>query len=165
MHRGSGSLVVLLVSWFYVVASFHRLWRARLYAKFFVTLAVFSCLGLLIYAGLLWSFHLGSGDLRVWAGAPFIFLALAFLLSGFFLHRYVEDSTRGVVVRHRVFPSTRVRLAGAFLSAAGVAIWVYGIVHPIAGPPFIVALIVSLYCMLFGFPYFIAGKKIGDIDS
>jgi hypothetical protein len=164
MNRGSGSFVVLLVSWFYVFVSFHRLWRERLYKKFFVTLAVFSFLGLFIYAGLLWSFSLGSGDLRVWAVAPFVFLALGFLLSGFFLRRYVEDRIRGAIARDRVSPSTRVRIAGAFLSTVGVAIWVYGIVHPISGTPFIVALIVSLYCMLFGFPYLIAGKKIGDID-
>jgi hypothetical protein len=168
MTRGGGALIVIAISWFFVVSSLWRLWHHRLRREFFVALGVLSALAALLYIGLSWSWTLETGDQRAWAVAPFIFLLILYLFSGFFLRSYVEarlEPPGQSVASSRRRPSTAHRIAGGGLAALGVGVWVYGLARPITGTAYIWVLIFALASMLFGVAYLFTGKKIGDIDS
>ena len=163
MSRGGGTVIILIASCFYVLASFYQLIRQQRYLQFIKTLAIYVAVAYLIYFGLLWSDSFDDGDTRIWVAVPFVILAMWFLLSGFILRSYVEKLLLKNVERSK--PSIQLRIIGAILSLSGLTLWVYGIVYPLKGNTCIILLLLSLCCMIFGTLYLITGKSLNKMDS
>lgn len=162
MARGGGSLVVVIISLFYVLAGFWRLLQLRKYFEFALVFVVYFGSALVLYFGFTYSFSLESPSLRVWVAAPFIVLLLLWLISGYFIRKYVLDSTNRNLHLIKPGPRMKLRFIGAILTCIGLSVWLYGRFAPFSENVFIWALIFSLVCLILGLPYLVTGRKIGE---
>lgn len=162
MARGGGSLIVVIISLFYVLLGFWRLLQLRKYFEFALVFIVYFGLALILYFGFTYSFNLESPRMRVWVVAPFIVLLLFWLISGYFIRQYVLDSTSRSHHLIKSGPRMKLRFIGAILTCTGLSVWLYGTFSPFSEGVFIWALIFSLVCLILGLPYLVTGRKIGE---
>ena len=163
MRRG-GALVAIVASLFYVFAGFYRLLQFKKYVQFAFVFLIYFGLALLLYFGFTYSWNLDVPDMRVWAVTPFIFLLLSWLMSGFFVRKYVAN----VVSENRFRLSKarlKIRIFGTVLFGLGLSIWLYGNFHPFNDRIFIWALLFSVICMVLGVPYMFTGRKMSEADN
>jgi hypothetical protein len=161
MARGGSSLIIVVISLFYVLASFWRLLQLRKYFEFALVFIVYFGLALILYFGFTYSFNLETPGMRVWVVAPFIVLLLFWLISGYFIRKFVLDSTSRSLHPIKSGPRLKLRLIGAILTCTGLSVWLYGRFVPFTDDLFIWALMFSLVCLILGLPYLVTGKKIG----
>jgi hypothetical protein len=168
MPRGGAALLVMVIgSAYYLLRGTLRLWRHGAYgplARVVVSLGL--CAGT-AYILLATGWERPTGDERVWFAAPAIILLLVLLAWGFIVRQYVEKVLGPGRARETVGGGARrmwMRVLGLLLLAIAVAVWLYGVYHPLGGKTFIYGLLVCLGCLISGLRIVAYGTRIDDIE-
>jgi hypothetical protein len=162
MARAGGLVISAILSLLYVIVGFWKLLQFRKYFEFVLVFAVYFGLALVLYFGFIYSYNLENANIRVWVVAPLIILLLVWLMSGFFIRKYVLDVTNVNSSPHSTNPNMKLRFIGAIIFCTGLGVWLYGRFSPFSESIFIWALIFSLLCMIFGGLYLVTGKRISE---
>jgi len=161
MLRGSGGLILVIGSLFYIFAGCYKLLQFKKYIEFAFVFTFYFGTALLLSLGFTYSWNLDVPNMRVWAVTPFIFLLMFWLISGFFVRKYVAKIIYGIrTAKARL----KIRMIGAILFIVGLGIWLYGNFNPFNESIFIWALLFSVICMASGIPYLFTGRKFSEID-